>query len=484
MPTIRPSQRQSALPIWRQLMTSTDTLYEVGGHPGNAAATISWPAAGSGNALMSGGLDNNAAYMHRGYGSAVYASDVGRYGKLIFGTTGETCITNQLTEFALSDDVPAWAWFQQPDYPISEAAAITADADAYYSEADYAALASDKKIIFGDEPAFSAAWDETFPVGYQNWVIRRKFQKSFTGNERPHYFRYDMPMYIPPSMTGTGAGAIIVTNFGTIHGPFGGQGDGDGGHPQDTTHADWFADVNGGSGRRKKYLWAMNVNTKVWTRLATELPDIGTQSPDVDLPRACKDVAAKKVYWLCIDSSARSILELDFSAGLAGFTVDGPTALTVVNDASMSQIANTILCLPTGALAGNRLLFGKTGSSLVLVDINNLTLRTLAVSGLPSNSLFWSFSFLPATNTLYITMKNAGTSVTYYSIPIPTGYTDAANYTATSHSLALAPGVTLEDHSSSIHAYGSDRNTAVLESLGVILLNQYTSRMLAFRPSV
>jgi len=470
---------EASTPTWRTAMVDTDKVYEIGAAPTGLSATVSWPAAGSSSLLMNNGGDNNPWRLHASYGGSVFVPELGAYGTMIFGSTGEATISNQLTAFPFSESSPTWAWFQQPDYPISEAEAIAADADMYYSAADYAALASGKKIDSVGEATFSSTWDKTFPVGVSNWVIRRKLTDSLTGDSRPWFFRYEMPVYIPPAMTGEAAGAIVVTSLGTIYGPFS-----QGPAPTGTADADWFADV-WGSGRRKHYLWAMNVSTKVWTRLAA-VPDFAPNSSVVMLPLACVDEDAARVYYWLISDSNNSLLYADFSSGSASMTVSSPAAMTDTSGGAAPSLAGgCVLChITTGALAGKKLWYMKdqSSASLLLIDIGANTMRKLTITGLPSTGLFWIFSWDAANQRLILTTKSSGAGVTSYRIPIPTDYTNAAAYTVTSQALTLDTGVTLESTADSFPWQSGDRGI-LLPSLGTIQLTQADGKMLAYIPS-
>jgi hypothetical protein len=458
-------------------MADTNTLYEIGGLPSVADDALTWPSAGAENFLMNGGSDSNAAYLHYSFGAGVRVP-----GGVIFGSTGEANITNQLTKLTLSADAPAWGMFTQPEYPTSEAEAVTMDSDWYYSAADYAALPSGDKIDGVGEAAFSAAWDGTFPVGHLNWVIRRKYTSGGpTGESRPWFFRYQMPVYIPPAMTGTATGAIITTNFGTIYGPFSqGAIPGGGGASTDTN---WFADVYG-SGRRKKYLWATDVSTGVAQRLSAEMPDVGNQGV-VNMPVAMVDGANKRIYYWLVSSSNNALMYADFSAGLAGVTFSGPTAMTDLSSGTAPSLgSNGVFCVPaSGPNAGKRLYFCREQSSqeFVLIDIDANTIRNLAVSGVPGSGDWWCWGYHTASNTVFITTKSVADGVRCYRFVIPTDYTNAANYSVTMDTIAMN-GISLESAGDTGPYQYGDR-TDLLDEYGVLLLTQKFNKAVAFRPS-
>jgi hypothetical protein len=462
-------------------MVTTDTVYAVGDLPSVLLGKITWPAAGSGNFQFNGGGDGNATYMQNSYGGSVYVPDLGSYGTMIFGRTGEATFDAQLTEFAVSEEAATWNMFQQPLYAVTSAEAASINADCYYSVADYTALPAGNKIGL-DYAAWYAAWDKSFPVGFGSaWVMRQKIQNvSFLGNEMPHWFRYNMPRYIPAAMTGTGTGAIIVNSRGTIYGPFA-----QGAKPDGVTDAEWYADV-WGTGRRKHYLSAMNVSTKQWTKLTTAIPDFTGYEGDVSSPHACVDLANKRVYYSTYNGSTNALYYADFTSGLAGMTMNGPTNLTEINGAGMDQGGNSVLCVPTsGPNAGRRLWYMKNyDGELLLIDIDNGTIRSLAVSGLPADAAWWYMTYRASTNELIISTVSLADGVRSFKVVIPTDPTDEGSYgTMSMTTLAFAPGVAI-DVGEATNRWSYGEITRYLDSLGVILLPQaHTATMLAYRPS-
>jgi hypothetical protein len=85
---------------------------------------------------------------------------------------------------------------------------------------------------------------------------------------------------------------------------------------------------------------------------------------------------------------------------------------------------------------------------LLLIDIDNNTLRRLSIPGLPSLSDVWAFSFDDANTRLIITVRRPS-DVTTTKIPIPTDPTNVAGYTATTSTLALDSGVSLDSDATS-----------------------------------
>lgn len=474
-------QVTNAMPAWRTAMSATDKVYTVGGLPSNAGTELVWPAAGQGGVLMSGGGDANTSMMHYSYGGSVFVPDLGTHGAMVFGATGEGSIHPQLTQFTMSEDAPRWRMFQQPDFATSLAQANARDADWYWSPSEYAALSSSLKIDIVGENAFAAAWDgTTFPVGYKDWIARRKAGPSILGNNVPHFFRYNMPRYIPASMTGTGAGAIITNTRGTQYGPFS-----QGPMPAGTTpEGRWFADSwGGGSDRRKHYLFAMDVQTKAWQRLTNTLPDFAGYV-DLASPYSCVDTQNKRVYYSTYNGSNHALYYASFASGLSGMTIVGPTNLTdLASGPGMSQAANCVLAVPTsGPNAGRRLWYLRDAGAtpaLLLIDIDNNTLRKLTITGLPSAAEWWCFAYRASTNEIIISTKQPSLGLAKsYRIAIPTDPTSAAGYSVTATTLTLDTGVTIED----VGGWQYGERNAYIDSLGVIFFTQRDQRMLAYRP--
>jgi len=360
---------------------------------------------------------------------------------------------------------------------------VAMDADWYYSVADYNALPSSRKVPRGSaESSWYGSWDKSFPIGYVNWVGRRKIQSSFLGNNRPHWFRYSMPAYVPANVTGTGSGAIVVNSRGTIYGPFAQSP-----KPSGMPDSAWFADV-WPSGGRKHYLHAMNVGTKQWTRLEPPIPD---RSRGANLepyhPQSVWDAVNKRIYYTIYDLD-NAVYWADLSNGLLGLTWGGPTNLTSVNGGTLGMLGddgNSILCVPSsGALAGRRLWFFKVnfGSTpaLGLIDLDRNTLYRLPVSGLPSSSDVWGFGYNAASNVVFITSKGTF-GVRSYRFTIPNDPTSAANYSVSTTTLAFASGVTLESGAERTKQLG--QRSYYLSSLGIILMTQRNGKMLAYKPA-
>jgi hypothetical protein len=469
-------QNTNALPAWRLAMSSADTVYEVGGLPSNAGTEIVWPAAGAENYQMVGGVDNNPFYLHASYGGSVWSPE---RREMIFSATGEASIHHQMTRLTLGEDSPRWRMFQQPTYEITEAAAIASGAAWYYSVADYNALPTGKKL---SEAGF-ASWDGTFPVGFQNWVIRGKYGTSLVGNNIPHWFRYNMPRLIPSSMTGTGYEAIIVNSRGTIYGPF---SQGPIPAASGITEGQWFSDM-WGSGRRQHFLHAMNVQTGAWQRLSTPIPDFTGYGGDITSPHSCVDRANRRVYYSTYNGSNHALYYASFATGLSGVTISSPANVTdLAGGPAPSQSGNSVLAVPiSGANAGRRLWYMKDTNAtpaMLLWDLDNSTLRRLTVTGLPSNSEWWGFGYRASTNEVFITTKQSD-GIRCYRFTIPTDPTSAGSYSVSSSLLPFAPGVSGVETAGLSTSWQYGERSQHLDELGVICITQRFGKMLAYRPS-
>jgi hypothetical protein len=474
-------QITNAYPQWRVDMEVTNTLYEVGDAPTVLTGKIVWPAAGANNFQFNGGGDGNSVYLHAAYGGSVYVSELGAYGAMVFGRTGEATIDSQLSTFTLSDNAPTWNMFQQPTYPISEAQAASMNADWFYGASiGTTDLGGPVQNLTTEAQFTNGTWLGGFPVNYGNWSIRRKYANGgITG--APHFFRYNMPRYVSSAMTGTGVGAIVVNQRGTIYGPFS-QGPMPAG---EATASKWYADV-WPSGRTKYYLWAMNVQTKAWTRLTDPVPDFTGYGSDLSTPHACVDEANKRIYYSAYNGSSHALYYADFDSGLGSVTLTNPANATdLAGGPAPSQSGNSVLCVPiSGANSGRRLWYMKDQNatpSLLLWDIDNNVLRRLSPSGLPANADWWGFSYRASTNEVLISTRSTTNGVRSYRFTIPTDPTVTGNYSVSMTQIALN-GIPLEAAGDAAPWLYGER-TKYLDSLGVILLTQRYGKMLAYRPA-
>jgi hypothetical protein len=472
-------------PAWRASMSATNMVYPVGETPSVVLpGRIQWPSAGAGNRLESGGDDVNPLYLASGYGGSVYVPEIGAWGTMIIGSTGEHALTEQLNSLGISEDMPSWNFFQQPLYATSTAGADAFNADWYYDPTYAASLPSSQQLDYSADATATAAWlslwasqGSRFPIAYDGWIARRKFGanggSTLLGNNRPHWFRYSMPCYIPASMTGTGAGALITNSQGTIYGPFN-----SGPLPSGATEADWYAEV-WSSGMRKHWLHAMNVATKQWTRVATPVPATSGVY-GLAHPQSAVDASNNRIYYSTNSSNGGNwaLYYADFSAGLFGVTFAGPTNLNNLAGDTTTRY-NSVLCIPaTGALAGKRLWYfqDNVNSALILIDIGANTLRRLAVANLPPGD--WRFGYDVVNNVVYLTTVDTSV-VRCCRFVIPSDYTNAGAYSIQTLSIDMN-GSSIET-SANLSPYG--QRSMYLPSLNVILIPQKMNQTLAFRPA-
>lgn len=468
-------------PAWLASMNAPNTLYGVGEIPSDVLpGRIQWPGAGANNRLESGGSDNNPLYLTSGYGGSVFVPELGPWGTMIFGATGEHSVTEQLLSFGLSEDSPSWRFFQQPLYATSAAEADTFNADWYFNQAEFDAMASWQKLEYNADSQTSADWLSTwathgksFPIGYDGWIARRKYGagagSTLLGNTRPHWFRYSMPCYLPPSLTGDGAGALLVNSQGTIYGPYN-----SGPIPSGASDADWYAE-RWPSGARKDWLYAMNVETKEWTRLPEPVPS-SSSVYGVAYPQSAVDAANRRVYYVT-NGGNWALYYADLSAGLRGMTMAAPTDL-INTSGETAVLYNSILCVPSaGGLAGRRLWFFQdaVSSALILIDIDANTMRRLPVANLPGGN--WRFGYDQANNVVYLTTVDSAVNCSRFVIP--DDFTNAAAYSVETLSLNMN-GHSVEA-GANLSGYG--QRSMFLNGLGVILVPMKTEQLLAFRPN-
>ncbi|MBP8301000.1 MAG: hypothetical protein KA020_11580 [Planctomycetes bacterium] len=482
-------QNSNARPAWAAAVAAGNRLYEVGKRWDDAAhgvnAKLVFPEGTNGGGLYSG-TDGTFSAFHDSYGGAVFVPDMGPHGAMVFGGTGEGIIAEQLAMWRINDDDPAWDVFQQPSYQLTAGAAASAGASWYYNPTEYAALPALKKIPWSagtgsPEGAWEATWDRTFPIGRAGWIIPGLCGDSELGNSRPMAFRYNYPVYIPASMTGWGAGAIVI-NDRSWHGSFGGNS----GPPLGVSAADWYVAGNvWPSGRKKHRLFAMNVVTRQWSVIGT-IPDfVNSYIGNIQQPYAFVDVAAKRVYYTAAYAGHECLYYADFSAGAGAVTMSGLPVSLIESDGqadfSQSHSNADLFVGATGtALAGKKLYFFKNAfNRLGVIDLVGNEKIDLNVSS-PPPAGNWIFSVDHANARVFITVKKSGTNtVTCTKFDIPSAHGTAGAYTLTTVSVDMN-GITLEAAAGDI-PYGSRGH--YLDSLGgLVLLTQRYGKTLAFRP--
>ncbi len=466
-------------PAWRQAMQNATTLYPVMTDPWNSlAASLTWPGGVWPETMYGGAFDFIGAIrdVHSGYGSGLYLDDVGPFGTLVYTGTGENVFGEQMTAIAISADAPVWAWWQLPGFPLSDAEATATDSDWWYdvSGTTYAAIPANRRI--GNDFAMAPGWDGQFPVAYQpNWVLRRKARLTLLGG-RPHKARYHMPCYVPASMTGTGTGAILINQEG-FAGPYQGKD----GMPRGVTASQYLADVDE-NGQQKFFIHAMNVTTKEWSRLpAWHLTVQDNTYAWVDDPYPFVDRAAKRVYYHALGKS----YFVDLSAGLTAATTSPITQHTLVGADFSPDFSFGMVSLEADP-HGRRLQYLKVSGSneVVLVDLTGHTLFRLQLSGLSINGR-GGMSYDPGRERVYVVWNDAGTPrFAWWAVPPgqpgeggANDPTVQSNYTVTTETLQLGPGVTGVD---SNYLYG--KRTVYVPTLDVVLWTQNDLPLMAFRP--
>ena len=468
----------------------SNTLYSVGARWDDATNSFNakevWPEGTyAGGSLLYAGTDGTFPPMVNAYGGSVYVPELGKFGTMVFGNTGENVIQEQLALWSISNDAPAYDVFQNPSYQLTASAATAAGASWYYNVADYNALAPAKQMPWSAgtgnlQTTWASAWDKTFPVGIANWVIPAKVGISELGSQRPISFRYNGNVYIPPAMTGISAGAILV-NDASWHGPFNGNR---GPIPDGVTPAQWFTDL-WPSGRQKFWIYALNVQTKVWTAIVP-VPDFIENSHNYNIahPYAFVDTAAKRVYYTGGQAGNLVLTYVDFSAGISGVTMGGPTAVAGAGGSDFSSSHSNIdLFIGTsGVLNGAKLYYYKNGNNrLGVLDLVANTCYDLVLANPPPTSGNWWMALDQANAMVYITIKDpVGNTVTLWKFAIPSTPGTAASYTVIGPTTVNMNGVTLETALGNA-PYGHRHQ--LLPGLGVVLLTQRYGNMLAFRPN-
>lgn len=459
-------QVTNAYPAWRTAMAVADRLYNVSSNaPNGANASLVFP----GGIIPYGfGLADNQGWdVMSGYSSGVLLEDVGGpHGTIVVGTGGHTRIQNDLLSLNLSQDSPGFGWWQQPYF---ETSAVNG-AELYYNQAVYNALPAAQKLDSEDLTAWIAA-GKPYPIGYQGWVWPAKMTYGQLGNNNPHGFRYHAPCFIPPSFTGTGAGAYVVVK--APQGPFSQAG-----VPSGAADADFF-DATGmwPSGRRKWWIWAKDTATGIWTRLATPQPDFAGYGFIHQHTAVARD--QKRVYVsVDVGGSTPGGFYIDFSSGLAAA-------------APSSLWQGALACAPNrgspgaftdGHPQGKHLWFWPdlnfTDYFIVQDFDTNTQYRVGPISGYnvvanAEDCLIYD----PTYHRILLVKRPVGNSITYLSIPIPADPTNAAGYVVSSRTLTVNGDVAVN---SLTYYY---KKCFLHPTLGVIFIPQDSGRMLAFKPS-
>jgi hypothetical protein len=464
-----------SLPAWRQAMTQFDTLYNVGtAIPSSANPSIAFPGG-----IVPYGFSTNDDYgwdVMSGYSSGVLLEDVGGpFGTLVFGTGGHTRIQNQILSLGISDDSPAFGWFQQPYF---ETSAVNG-AELYYNRTEFDALAANRKTGNGGgtETAMTAAWLAAgggFPMGYEGWIFPRKLVYGQLGNNNPHGFRYMAPNYVPSAMTGTGSGAYLIVE--APQGPFA-----ESWLPSGASAADMVdPSARWPSGRRKWPVWCKDVYSGVWTRLA------GVYQPDY-LPygfiRQHTALAAdqKRIYVsVDVGNGTAALWYIDFTNGIAGATISS----LISPSTAVAPNRGTTGAFTAGHPDGRHLWYWPdllNPSGLIVQDLDAGTQARLSIG----QALNIPASDEPgmqydAANNRIVILQNRGNGVlTYRSVALPSDPMNAGGY-AVSAERSLAADASVGTPVAPSYFYGKTR---LHSQLGVMFVPQDRGPMLAFRPA-
>lgn len=473
--TISVKASGSQAPLWARAMAQEDRLYNVSRNvPDSANANLIFP--GGVVPYGWGQLENQGWDVMSGYSSGVLLEDVGgAAGTIVVGTGGHTRIQNNLLSLNLNDDSPGFDWWQQPYFETSG----VNGAELYYNRSEFNSLPREQKTGDGGgtEDSMTAAWIAAggkFPMGYEGWIFPKKFQYGHLGKNHPHGFRYHAPCYIPPSMTGTGAGAYLVVE--APQGPFVQSWLPSG---ASTTH---LVDSSAlwPSGRRKWPIYTKNTQTGEWQRLRYPQPDVSWYG-FIHLHTAVVP-SLKRVYVSGdVANGTASFWSIDFANGLENVEVTGVQGGT----AAIAPNRGTAGALTVGAPNGRLLWFWPDLSGaeyLVVQDLDNKTnFRVGPISGYSvapgSEDAFIYDSLLHRLLVVRRPANGASGMISYLSIKIPTDVQSPSGYVVSERQLQVEAGVTV---SSVSHYY---KKCFLHSSLRVIFVPQNSGRMLAFKPS-
>ena len=452
-------------------MTEVGTVYAVGDLPEVLNEKQVWPAGKPPASLFGGwsGHSNTSIQVHFGYGGSVFARDMGKFGTMIFGGTGEQQFNNQLTAFTLSDDAPTWDVVQQPRFALTREEMEAIGADLYYNPPEAASLFQFKEAdrTLGDR---WAAVGDAFPVAYKGWVIPKKVRLWSTGHKAPHAFRYNMPVYLPAAVSGNNSGAIVV-NTRSFHGPFRGGPDPDFVSPKSRFFADCWPD-----GTRKLYLHVLDLDTKQWIVVAQPIPP-HTGHAQLIQPFGFSDPATKRAYYTSHLGSSFALYHVDFSSGIEGAAISDPyvLSLSAAGASGMTSASNGVsFTTPSG-----RFLYytrnAPADGSLLMYDPDNKRTYVLKLPGMPVESMWMGFGYDAANNRVIITVRDQS-QVRCFHFGVPTDPTIASNYKV--EQTVLTPKEPLE----AVQCWQYGQRNEYVPQLGVVLITQRYGPMLAYRP--
>jgi hypothetical protein len=470
-------------PAWVSTLAQPNTLYEIGEPMNTYAWKAKWPPGITGSDIYFYSMIQ-PPWMdgHDDWQGMVHVEDVGPFGRMVIGGSGENQLDGNST--CLDPETGDWDVWDDPVFETSEAAAAAADADMYLDKDNeqWSSLRASRATFmptgwsdlgpwapeynettwYNAYAAWLAMWrqlpeNQRFPIATAgNWIFRRKFTNCGTlGYNRPWTWRYNSHCYIPPSMTGTGAGAML-RQARYFKGPFNSH------TAWDMLDHEWHANVAPGSFVQATII-VQNTQTKEFSVLPVPLPYTGQWRYDPPPSRSMfVDRVSKRVY--VTGPYFSSWCYLDFSNGIANVTASpGWTNMTTVGNytlSSHSDGSNSWLCTANG----RRLAYfisAHSHNTLSMWDMDNNTVRQLGP--LPGMNMPYpaitEYSpvgcnggyYDPVANKNVITswwideattpQYQTGAYSHVFTTPPGNDAYDASKYSVTSTKLALAPGV-------------------------------------------
>jgi len=500
--------RTNQLPAWVNNIQQANTLYYVTSHasvvdlPPKYAGI--WP--GGSKPTMFGQGDEEYR-THAIYSGAIHVEDQsGAFGTLVYPATGEFTFSNNMNCLKISQDIPTWDIWYPPTYATTLAEAQANNADYYYNPAEAAQRLIDYPLQTTNAIA-AGTWNGQFPIVYSwpntppqpqttGWIMWCKSRQSLY-QWASFSMRYDHPVFIPSSMTGTGSGAIIC-DPDSFAGPYQGGAGKPSAYvgPGKTYPASMYVDEVWPDGGDKLYLQAQSTSTKQWQRLlnapnhAFLAPAPNDYGPHVLVNRSQKRTYSfKDEYWWYHD----------YTNGLAGVTRSNYTKLTYPNGGGPFGYNYDAGCCPLeGHPQGRNLIYIlqapgtqpdiPSASTLLLVDFENGTMYSLPLAPRGLSIQYRNpvrFGYSPNFGSygrvfmVWIEYGDATNTVRFARFDVPADPTNPANYTVTQVNLALAPGVTVEPS----FKPGFSRQGKYFDNLGVIIFQQNAQPPLAFKPA-
>jgi hypothetical protein len=311
-------------------------------------------------------------------------------------------------------------------------------------------------------------------MGYEGWIFPRRLVLGQLGKNNPHGFRYMAPSYIPPAMTGNGAGAYVVVE--APQGPFSQSWAPSGATPANMCDpsALWP------SGRRKWPVWYKNVQSGSWDRILSGYqPDY----PPYGFVRQHSAVARdqRRVYVsVDVGNGTAAFWYVDFSQGVAGATISA----LVSPRTSVAPNRGPTGAFTDGHPSGRHLWYWPDlldPNGLIVQDLDLATQTRLSIGhGLAiAADSSPAMQYDPASNRMIILQVNAGGALVYRTVTIPSDPLVASEYVVSEeHTLTVDASVAQPVQPS--YFYSKAR---LHQSLGVMFVAQDHGRMLAFRPA-